>query len=171
MEFHVIERLRHRLLADPAFHYFHAVLIAHDARLLGAAAHGFDQLGRPPMGMHVDHVSLLSLSSDGLSPLYATVFANSRAIYSNRRGETSVFPAVRQQNIGVRCSSSLRLTDLNPNLVAAQTQTSRAGGRSSCSVVAATTACAAANRLDYYTLETLQISVSNTLWPSWWRFR
>jgi predicted nucleic acid-binding protein len=35
MEFYVIERLGHRLFADPAFHHFYAVLIAHDARFLG----------------------------------------------------------------------------------------------------------------------------------------
>jgi hypothetical protein len=59
MEFHVIKRLGQRLLADAALQHFYAVLIAHDARFLGAGAQGFDQLGGPPMGMHIDHGSLL----------------------------------------------------------------------------------------------------------------
>src|SRR5688572_27550515 len=94
MEFHVIERFGHRLLADPAFHHFYAVLITHDARFLGASAQGVDQLGGPPMGMHVDHGSLLNLSSNGSIgkvAVCATLVASYRAIYSNRHGETSAF--------------------------------------------------------------------------------
>src|SRR6185312_9669680 len=94
VEFHVIKPLGQRLLADPALQHFHAVLIAHDARFLGAGAQGVDQLGGPPMGMHVDHGCLLSLSSNGLIPkvsVRARLFANYRAIYSNGHSETSVF--------------------------------------------------------------------------------
>ena len=84
MESHVIERLGHRLLADPALHHFYAVLIAHDARFFGAGAQGVDQLRGPPMGMHVDHGFLLSLSSNKLTPkvpVSASLFANYCAIY------------------------------------------------------------------------------------------
>jgi hypothetical protein len=55
MKSNVIEGAGHRLLADPALDYFDAILIAHDVRFLGAGAQGVDQLGRSPMGMHVDH--------------------------------------------------------------------------------------------------------------------
>src|SRR5215813_6975129 len=90
MEFHVVKRLGQRLLADPALQHFHAILIAHDARFLGAGAQGVDQLGGPPMGVHIDHGYLLSLSSDGLTPkvqVWARLFANYSAIYSNRHNE------------------------------------------------------------------------------------
>src|SRR5678815_1070665 len=90
MELHVIKRLGHRLLADPALQHFYAVLIAHDARFLGAGAQGVDQLGGPPMGMHIDHGCLLSLSSNGLTPkvkVWARLFVS--AIYSNRHNEAS----------------------------------------------------------------------------------
>src|SRR5947208_13328481 len=95
MEFHVIKRLGQRLLADPALQHFYAVLIAHDARFLGAGAQGVDQLGGPPMGMHVDHGCLLSFSSNGLTPkvpVCAGLFADYRAIYSNRHSDASDFP-------------------------------------------------------------------------------
>jgi hypothetical protein len=81
MEPYVIKCLGQRLLADPALQHFYAVLIAHDARFLGAGAQGVNQLGGPPMGMHVDHGSLLSLSSNGLTSkvsVCATLFANYR---------------------------------------------------------------------------------------------
>src|SRR5262245_63393952 len=68
MEFHIVKRLGQRLLADPALQHFYAVLIAHDVRFLGAGAQSIDQLGGPPMGMHVDHGYLLCLSSNGLTP-------------------------------------------------------------------------------------------------------
>src|SRR6058998_2364251 len=95
MESHVIKRLGQWLLADPALHHFYAVLIAHDTRFLGAGAQGVNQLGGPPMGMHVDHGCLLSLSSNGLTPkvpVCARLFANYRAIYFNRHSEASAFP-------------------------------------------------------------------------------
>jgi hypothetical protein len=50
------------------------------------------------MGMHVDHGSLLSLSSNGLIgkvEVCAPLFASYRAIYSKRHGETSAFPQPR----------------------------------------------------------------------------
>jgi hypothetical protein len=50
------------------------------------------------MGMHVDHGSLLSLSSNGLIAkvaVCATLFASYRAIYCNRHSETSAFPQPR----------------------------------------------------------------------------
>jgi hypothetical protein len=50
------------------------------------------------MGMHVDHGSLLNLSSNGLIAkvaVCATLVASYRAIYSNRHGETSAFPQPR----------------------------------------------------------------------------
>jgi len=94
MESHVIKRLGQRLLADPALHHFYAVLIAYDARFLGAGAQGVDQLGGPPMGMAVDDGCLLSLSSSGLIrkvPVRARLFANYREIYFNRHSEASAF--------------------------------------------------------------------------------
>jgi hypothetical protein len=48
--------------------------------------------------MHVDHGSLLSLSSNGLIgkvEVCAPLFASYRAIYSSRHGETSAFPQPR----------------------------------------------------------------------------
>ncbi len=94
MKFHVVKRLGHRLLADPALHDFYAVLIAHDTRFLGAGAQGVDQLGGPPMGMHVDHDFLLGLSSNRLTSnvsVCVRFFPNYRAIYCNRYNEASAF--------------------------------------------------------------------------------
>src|SRR5262249_16670625 len=68
MEVHVIKCLGQRLLADPALQHFYTVLIAQHARFLSACAQSIDQLGGPPMGMHVDHGCLLCLSSNGLTP-------------------------------------------------------------------------------------------------------
>lgn len=93
MEFHVIKRPGHRLLADPAFHHFYALLITHDARFLCAGAHGVDQLGGSPMGMHVDHCSLLGFWSR--KSQYTRRYFQLPAIYSNRQTETSVFPQLR----------------------------------------------------------------------------
>jgi hypothetical protein len=48
--------------------------------------------------MHVDHGSLLNLTSNGLIgkvAVCATLVASYRAIYSNRYGETSAFPQPR----------------------------------------------------------------------------
>src|SRR5260370_8257233 len=95
MEFHVIKRLGHRILADPALQHFYAVLIAHDARFLGAGAQGVDQLGGPPMSMHIDHGCLLSLSSNGLTPKVPACgrfFPNYRPIYFNPHTQSSALP-------------------------------------------------------------------------------
>jgi hypothetical protein len=48
--------------------------------------------------MHVDHDCLLDFSFDGLNPKVAagsTLFANHRAIYSNRHNDASALPQRR----------------------------------------------------------------------------
>src|SRR5215470_10223473 len=105
MEFHIVKRLGQRLLADPALQHFYAVLIAHDARFLGAGAQSVDQLGGPPMGMHVDHGYLLCLSSNGLTlkvQVSGRRLANYRAIYSNRRNEASAFTRRSSVQLGLQ---------------------------------------------------------------------
>ena len=51
----VIERLGERLFAHPRLQHLDAVVVAQDARFLGAGAQGVGDLGGPPMGVHVDH--------------------------------------------------------------------------------------------------------------------
>src|SRR5262247_4290024 len=105
MEPYVIKCLGQRLLADSALQHFYAVLIAHDARFLGAGAQSVDQLGGPPMGMHVDHGYLLCLSSNGLTPkvqVSATLFANYCALYCKRHNEASTLPVSTARSSGVR---------------------------------------------------------------------
>src|SRR5678815_1434188 len=95
METHVIKCLGQRLLADPAFQHFYTVLIARDARFLGAGAQGVDQLGGPPMGMHIDHGCLLSFFVQRInpeSPSVREVGCHYRAMYFNRHSEASAFP-------------------------------------------------------------------------------
>src|ERR1700756_1778275 len=56
MEIDVVEGLGERLFAhSPGLQHLDAILVAQDARLPGAGAQGVGYLGRPPMGMHVDH--------------------------------------------------------------------------------------------------------------------
>ncbi|MNC85665.1 hypothetical protein D3C83_12760 [compost metagenome] len=63
VEFHVIERLRQRLLAVPGrLQHLDAVRVAFDARIPGPRAQRLGQLGGPPVGMHVDHGGLLLLA-------------------------------------------------------------------------------------------------------------
>jgi hypothetical protein len=54
----VVERLGKGLIAHPRLHDLGAVGVFYDARLLGARAHRFGQLGGPPVGVHIDHGSL-----------------------------------------------------------------------------------------------------------------
>ena len=62
MEIDIVERLGERLLAHARhLQHFGAVRIADDARFAGAGAQRVGDLGRPPMGMHVDHCSHLYL--------------------------------------------------------------------------------------------------------------
>ncbi len=62
MEIDVVEGLGERLFAHPrGLQHLGAVLVAQDARFLGAGAQGVGYFGGPPMGMHVDIMAVSSM--------------------------------------------------------------------------------------------------------------